>query len=93
MRTCSMVSAVAVCTGLLVSATAATAQNYAPWPPPPGMTAGEYTQRYLNRGSPGYRSEYRYDSPRVESERRYRRYREEPEYVQRPRRYYYDDDY
>ena len=28
------------------------AQGYAPWPPPPGMTAGEYTARYGHRITP-----------------------------------------
>src|SRR5215204_284761 len=28
------------------------AQGYAPWPPPPGMTAGEYAARYGHRITP-----------------------------------------
>jgi len=32
--------------GIVLGLPAAQAQGYAPWPPPPGMTAGEYVGRY-----------------------------------------------
>ena len=43
---------VALAAGVLsaLASAPATAQSYAPWPPPPGITAGEYAARYGNRG-------------------------------------------
>jgi hypothetical protein len=59
----------------------------APWPPPPGMTAGEYVARYGHRIPPPHLEQHSY---------RPRGYGPPPGYYyerpRRSRRHYYDDD-
>ncbi|HEX8665295.1 MAG TPA: hypothetical protein VF744_14835 [Beijerinckiaceae bacterium] len=72
----------------VVSVPRAEAQGWAPWPPPPGMTAGEYAARYGHRidpYEPQARPRYRRDWDR---ERAYRR----SERQRWRERSYYDDD-
>jgi hypothetical protein len=45
MRKIALAASLAIC-GMLLCQPVAQAQGYAPWPPPPGMTAGEYVARY-----------------------------------------------
>ena len=78
-------AALAVGTIVMVSGSQVAAQGYAPWPPPPGMTAGEYVARYGHLVPPNQRGP-RYD-PRWERDRQYRPYPRE-----RQRRYYDEDD-
>ena len=75
-------------------ASVATAQ-YAPWPPPPGMSAQEYAARYGDRVRPGDQGDPRFD-PRAQP--RWERgggYREERDfgYRERGRGYGQDRDY
>ena len=68
MRKLAIAIALTVCSAALLPASGAQAQGYAPWPPPPGMSAGEYAARYgraiqggrHGSGSydPGYREAY-----------------------------------
>src|SRR3954469_22015122 len=45
----TFVLALAIGSAPLLSIAPAEAQGYMPWPPPPGMTAGEYAERYGHR--------------------------------------------
>src|SRR4051812_21584924 len=45
----AFVLALAIGGAPLLSIAPAAAQGYMPWPPPPGMTAGEYAERYGHR--------------------------------------------
>ena len=45
----ALVLALAIGGAPLLSIAPAAAQGYMPWPPPPGMTAGEYVERYGHR--------------------------------------------
>jgi hypothetical protein len=47
----SRLTALAI-SALSLSTHSSEAQGYAPWPPPPGMTAGEYAARYGHRITP-----------------------------------------
>jgi hypothetical protein len=72
----------------VISVQRAEAQGRAPWPPPPGMTAGEYAARYGHRIGPNDarpRAQYRggWDEERAYRRSERRRWRE---------RSYYDDD-
>lgn len=88
----------ALCGVPLLSSFNAAAQ--APWPPPPGMSAGEYAERYGNRARPqefttprsrGSASPYQYGGPeyrdRGEAEYGQRGYRREGGYRDRERDY------
>ncbi len=56
MRKLPVLTALAI-SALSLSTHSLGAQGYAPWPPPPGMTAGEYAARYGHRITPDdYRS-------------------------------------
>ncbi len=78
----------ALAAGVFVSVPHAEAQGRAPWPPPPGMSAGEYAARYGHLIGPGDarpRRQYRggWDEERAYRRSERRRWRE---------RYYDDDD-
>ena len=69
----AFVLALAIGGAPLLSFAPAEAQGYMPWPPPPGMTAGEYAERYghrrdwgASRPQPGWQE-------RAYRERHYRR--------------------
>ena len=51
MRKLPLLTALAI-SALSLSTQSTRAQGYAPWPPPPGMTAGEYAARYGHRITP-----------------------------------------
>ena len=51
MRKLPLLTALAI-SALSLSTHSTEAQGYAPWPPPPGMTAGEYAARYGHRITP-----------------------------------------
>jgi hypothetical protein len=51
MRKLPVLTALAI-SALSLSTHSSEAQGYAPWPPPPGMTAGEYAARYGHRITP-----------------------------------------
>jgi hypothetical protein len=66
MRKLAIAAALAACSVSLLSSPDAQAQGYAPWPPPPGMSAAEYAARYGraarsggwdDRYQPGWRRE------------------------------------
>src|SRR5215212_10536160 len=64
----AFVLALAIGGAPLLSIAPAKAQGYMPWPPPPGMTAGEYAERY------GHRRDWGAARPRPGwQERHYRR--------------------
>jgi hypothetical protein len=72
-------------TALLLLSAPADAQGCAPWPPPPGMTAGEYAARYGHLAQSGrcgspragrrWEADRYYDAPRERSYRRSERQR------------------
>jgi len=83
--------ACAACSLPLLSASKVEAQG-APWPPPPGMTAGEYQARYghlVGRGwpNPGYQQHW--EERRWEGRRQHDRHWDGD---RRRRHRYYDDD-
>jgi hypothetical protein len=51
MRKLPLLTVLAI-SALSLSTHSSEAQGYAPWPPPPGMTAGEYAARYGHRITP-----------------------------------------
>ena len=51
MRNLPLLTTLAI-SALSLSTHSSQAQGYAPWPPPPGMTAGEYAARYGHRITP-----------------------------------------
>ncbi|HEX8164973.1 MAG TPA: hypothetical protein VF601_04200 [Beijerinckiaceae bacterium] len=69
MRKLVIAVALATCGAALLPASGAQAQGYAPWPPPPGMSADDYAARYghaiqRGRSGPGYHDP-RYQDPRA----------------------------
>ena len=87
MRKLGLIAAALVAGVFVVFVPRAEAQGRAPWPPPPGMTAGEYAARYGHRIGPNDA----YPQPRYrqgwDEERAYRRSER-----RRWRERYYDDD-
>ena len=84
MRKLGLIAA-ALVAGVFVSVPRVEAQGRAPWPPPPGMSAGEYAARYghligPNDARPHYGQGW--DEERVYRRSERRRWRER----------YYDDD-
>ena len=83
----------AACSLPLLSASGVQAQG-APWPPPPGMSAGEYQARYghlVGRGgqpNPGYQQHW--EERRWEAQRHHRQW--EGDRRLRHHHYYDDDD-
>jgi len=78
------ISMLALAAGLTCSMAGGALAQGAPWPPPPGMSAGEYAARYGHLTQrPGWdRPVYRHD---WERERQHRRW-------ERERHRYYDED-